>query len=163
MEKIEFIKLTETAKLPTRGSNLSSGMDLYADNFKIHFTNTGEIINTIDLTPDSISLAPLERLLIGTGLAVNLNINTEMQIRPRSGIALKEGLTVLNTPGTIDEDYKDEIGIILVNLSSIDVKIKLGERIAQAVISPVIRQEPILKDVLTGSNRGGGFGHTGKD
>lgn len=160
MNGIEFIKLTETAKLPTRGSELSSGFDFYADNFKsVYQGRTHEMISK-DVT--EISLGALDRVLIGTGLAINLGESEELQIRPRSGLALKEGITVLNTPGTIDEDYKHEIGIIIINTSTDNVTIKLGERIAQGVIMDIKRKEPKWGEKLTGNDREGGFGSTGK-
>lgn len=161
MKQIEFIKLTETAKLPTRASELSSGFDFYADNFKCYYEGSAKF--ELDKNTEEVSLGSFDRVLIGTGLAVNLESSEELQIRPRSGLALKEGITVLNTPGTVDEDYKNEIGIILVNTSPDSVVIKLGERIAQGVIMKVERKEPILGVELTGEDRGGGFGHSGKE
>lgn len=160
MNSIGFVRLTETAKLPTRGSELSSGFDFYADNFKFMYQGS-----TKEIIPDGIdevSLGALDRILIGTGLAINLGESEELQIRPRSGLALKEGITVLNTPGTIDEDYKNEIGVILINTSTDVVNIKLGERIAQGVIIDVKRKEPCWNEVLVGNDREGGFGSTGK-
>ena len=110
-----------------------------------------------------IILKPLERKLIPTGLFIELPVGYEAQIRPRSGLALKYGITVLNTPGTIDSDYRGEIGIILVNLSSTDFVIKDGERICQMIIN---KHETITWDScdsLEDTSRGsGGFGHTGK-
>lgn len=160
MNGIGFVKLTKTAKLPTRGSELSSGFDFYADNFKVVYQGS-----TKEVVPDGISevsLGALDRILVGTGLAINLGESEELQIRPRSGLALKEGITVLNTPGTIDEDYKHEIGIIIINTSTDNVTIKLGERIAQGVIMDVKRKEPKWGEKLTGNDREGGFGSTGK-
>lgn len=160
IENIGFVRLTETAKLPTRGSNLSSGFDFYADNFKVVYQgNTSEHPTPI---VTEISLGTLDRILVGTGLAINLGYNEELQIRPRSGLALKEGITVLNTPGTIDEDYKNEIGVILINTSTDVVTIKLGERIAQGVIMDIKRKEPCWHEILVGNDREGGFGSTGK-
>lgn len=111
---------------------------------------------------EPITLQPLERRLFPTGLYIELPAGYEAQVRPRSGLALKKGLTVLNTPGTIDADYRGEIGIILVNLSSEPVTIEHGERIAQMVIAK--HEQPELKEVevLGETERGaGGFGHTG--
>jgi dUTP pyrophosphatase len=110
-----------------------------------------------------VTLAPLERALIKTGLFIELPVGYEAQIRPRSGLALKKGITVLNTPGTIDADYRGEIGIILINLSSEDFIVNDGERICQMIIArhEVIEWE--LCDELNNSQRGeGGFGHTGR-
>ena len=109
-----------------------------------------------------ITLQPLERALIKTGLFIELPSGFEAQIRPRSGMALKKGLTVLNTPGTIDADYRGEIGVILINLSNEVTEIKNGDRIAQMVIAKV--EQAILREVsvLNESDRGsGGFGSTG--
>ena len=112
---------------------------------------------------EPVTLQPLERKLLPTGLFIELPVGYEAQIRPRSGLALKRGLTVLNTPGTIDADYRGEICVILVNLSSEEFVVEDGERIAQMVIGPYIRPEFVEADDLTDTERGdGGFGHTGK-
>lgn len=109
-----------------------------------------------------ITLEPLERKLFPTGLYVELPVGYEAQIRPRSGLALKRGITVLNTPGTIDADYRGEIGVILINLSNVAQTIEPGERICQMVIAK--HEQPELVEVvsLTQTERGaGGFGHSG--
>tara|TARA_R100001086_G_scaffold151633_1_gene80644 strand:- start:1553 stop:2170 length:618 start_codon:yes stop_codon:yes gene_type:complete len=115
---------------------------------------------------DTITLKPLERKLIPTGLSFEIHPEYELQVRPRSGLALKHGLTVLNTPGTVDSNYRGEVKIILVNLSNENYTIKRGDRIAQGVISYVLKSKwSSLKKVtkLTPTNRGeGGFGSTGK-
>lgn len=131
--------------LPAYATEGSAGMDLCAH---IH---------------ESVVLEPLERRLISTGLFIELPTGYEAQIRPRSGLALKQGITCLNSPGTIDADYRGEIGVILINLSNEMQVIKAGDRIAQMVIAPVtqISWEPAT--ALTPTNRGaGGFGSTGK-
>jgi dUTP pyrophosphatase len=111
---------------------------------------------------ETILLKPLERQLIPTGLYIELPAGFEAQIRPRSGLALKHGISVLNTPGTIDADYRGEIGVIVVNLSSEIFSIEPGERICQMVISRHESISWILVDELSDSERGkGGFGHTG--
>lgn len=129
---------------PDYSTVLSAGMDLRA--------NINEPIN----------LKPLERVLVKTGLFIELPQGTEAQIRPRSGLAFKKGITVLNTPGTIDADYRGEIGVILVNLSNEAFVIEDGERICQMVIAKheTIEWEnvEILEDTVRGA---GGFGHTG--
>ncbi len=111
-----------------------------------------------------ITLRPLERCLVPTGLFIALPQGYEAQVRPRSGLALKKGITVLNTPGTIDADYRGEIGVILVNLSAEDFVINDGERIAQMVVA---RHETVEFEAVTSldeTERGaGGFGHTGKE
>jgi dUTP pyrophosphatase len=107
-------------------------------------------------------LKPLQRKLIPTGLFIELPESYEAQIRPRSGLAFKHGITVLNTPGTIDADYRGEIGVILVNLSDTDFTIEDGERICQMVIAKHEQAEWDQVEVLTETDRGaGGFGHTG--
>jgi dUTP pyrophosphatase len=131
--------------LPEYSTIHSAGMDLRANNS----------------TP--ITLKPLERVLVPTGLFIELPVGFEAQIRPRSGLALKKGITVLNSPGTIDADYRGEIGIILVNLSNENFVIEQGERICQMVIARhehiKWEQVEILEDTVRGA---GGFGHTGK-
>lgn len=130
--------------LPAYTTPLSAGMDLFAD------------LN------EPVILRPLERHLIGTGIFIELPEGFEAQVRPRSGLAVKRGLSVLNAPGTIDADYRGEIKVIMVNLSNEPCEIKDGERIAQLVISRHERVEWIESIQLTDSERGtGGFGHTG--
>ncbi|MBE6334116.1 MAG: dUTP diphosphatase [Bacteroidales bacterium] len=111
---------------------------------------------------ESIVLKPLERKLIPTGLFIALPDGYEAQIRPRSGLALKNGVTVLNTPGTIDADYRGEIGVILINLSDTDFTINHGDRICQMVIQKIEQPVMVEVSVLDETERGaGGFGHTG--
>jgi dUTP pyrophosphatase len=130
--------------LPAYTTPLSAGMDLYAS------------LN------EAVILQPLERQLIGTGIFIELPEGYEAQVRPRSGLAVKRGLSVLNTPGTIDADYRGEIKVIMVNLSNEPCEILDGERIAQLVVSRHEKVEWIETVQLTGSDRGtGGFGHTG--
>ena len=130
--------------LPQYATAQSAGMDLRAN---------------ID---ESIVLRPLERRLIPTGLFIALPEGYEAQVRPRSGLALKHGLTVLNAPGTIDADYRGEIGVVLVNLSDKDFVVNDGERIAQLVIARYEQAELQPVDVLDETERGaGGYGHTG--
>mgnify|MGYP003896388089 FL=1 len=131
--------------LPAYATEGSAGMDLCAH---IH---------------ESVVLEPLERKLIPTGLFIELPTGYEAQIRPRSGLALKQGITCLNSPGTIDADYRGEIGVILINLSNQLQVIKTGDRIAQMVVAPVIQISWEPATALTSTNRGaGGFGSTGK-
>lgn len=111
---------------------------------------------------ESITLKPLERAIIKTGLFIELPIGFEAQVRPRSGLAAKKGITVLNAPGTIDADYRGEIGVILVNLSNEEVTIENGDRVAQLVIAKHERTEWIEVEELSQTSRGeGGFGSTG--
>ncbi|MDE6353307.1 MAG: dUTP diphosphatase [Muribaculaceae bacterium] len=110
----------------------------------------------------AVTLKPLERKLIPTGLKVELPSGYEMQIRPRSGLALKHGITLVNTPGTIDADYRGEIGVILINLSDKEFVINDGERIAQMVVAPYTRVVWESTESISETERGeGGFGHTG--
>ena len=131
--------------LPSYETIASAGMDLRAH------------------IEEDIILKPFERCIIPTGLFIALPTGYEAQVRPRSGLAAKYGLTVLNTPGTIDADYRGEIGVILVNLSNVDFTIKNGERIAQIVIAKHERAEWNPVQSLSETSRGaGGFGSTGK-
>jgi dUTP pyrophosphatase len=110
----------------------------------------------------SVTLRPLQRHLFSTGLFIELPMGFEAQVRPRSGLAFKRGITVLNSPGTIDADYRGEVGVILVNLSEVDVTIEPGERIAQLVIAKHERAIFTEVKVLNETSRGaGGFGSTG--
>ena len=131
-------------QLPAYATSQSAGMDLRAN------------IET------SVELQPLERRLIPTGLFMALPEGFEAQVRPRSGLALKHGITVLNTPGTIDADYRGEVGVVLVNLSNTPFTIEPGERIAQMVIAHHEQAEWEQVDVLDETERGaGGYGHSG--
>ncbi len=110
-----------------------------------------------------VTLKPLERKLVPTGLFIELPAGFEAQIRPRSGLALKHGISLLNTPGTIDADYRGEIGVIMVNLSDKEFVVNDGDRIAQMVVSKFEQVEWEPAETLADSERGaGGFGHTGK-
>ena len=140
------IKIINRSKnpLPEYSTPSSAGMDLRAD------------------LENAVPLKPLERRLIPTGLFMELPEGYEAQIRPRSGLALYKGISVFNTPGTIDADYRGEIGIILVNLSNEEFVVEPGERICQMVINKVEMVEWSQVDSLEESERGaGGFGHTG--
>lgn len=142
--KINVVNRSKHA-LPKFETEASAGMDVRAN------------------IAESIVLKPLDRKLIPTGLFVELPIGYELQVRPRSGLAYKFGVTVLNSPGTIDADYRGEIGVLLVNLSNQDFVVEDGERIAQLVIAK--HESPIFIEVneLSGTARGaGGFGSTGK-
>ncbi len=130
--------------LPAYATSQSAGMDLRAN---------------ID---EPITLRPMERRLIPTGLHIALPAGYEAQVRPRSGLALKHGLTVLNAPGTVDADYRGEVGVLLINLGDKDFVINDGERIAQMVIARHENADFIAVEVLDETERGeGGYGHTG--
>ena len=110
-----------------------------------------------------VTLAPMQRMIVPTGLSIELPIGYEAQVRPRSGLAAKHGITVLNAPGTVDADYRGDIGVILINLSDQPFEIVPGERIAQMVIARHEQAEWQEVEVLDDTERGaGGFGHTGK-
>jgi len=131
--------------VPHYASEAAAGMDLCA------------------YVPTSLTLFPGERMLIPTGIHIEIPTGYEAQIRPRSGLALKHGITVLNSPGTIDADYRGEIKVILINLGQSPFEICSGDRIAQMIIAAHARVEWSIQDHLSDTERGsGGFGHTGK-
>ena len=130
--------------LPVYQSPLAAGLDLHAD------------------IAEPVSLRTGERRLIPTGLAFEIPPGFEAQVRPRSGLALRDGVTLLNSPGTIDADYRGEVSVLLVNLGASEVTIRRGDRIAQLVVAPVSRVTLKEVDTLSETTRGtGGFGHTG--
>ena len=136
---------TSSNPLPKYATPASAGVDLYANN------------------DEPITLDSLERTLIPTGLFMELPIGYEAQVRPRSGLAIKHGISLVNTPGTIDADYRGEIKVILVNLSKDPFTIEKGERIAQMVIAKHEQVDWVEVQELSETERGaGGFGHTGK-
>ena len=142
--KVKIVNKSQNS-LPLYSTTQSAGMDLRAD------------------LAEPLVLRPLERMLIPTGLFIQLPDGYEAQIRPRSGLAINKGVSVLNSPGTIDADYRGEIKIILINLSQEDFIINNGERIAQMVISSYNQVQWDKVEILDESERGkGGFGHTGK-
>ena len=142
--KIKIVNKSNNA-LPNYGTANSAGMDLRA------------------FLPDgALALKPLERALVPTGLFMEIPEGFEGQVRPRSGLAIKNGVTVLNSPGTIDADYRGEIKVILINLSDKEFVINSGDRIAQIVFAKCEQFEPVQVEVLGETERGnGGFGHTG--
>ena len=142
------IKIVNTSNnpLPQYDTSVSSGMDVRA---------------SLDMP---MTLQPFERALVPTGLFVEIPVGYEIQVRPRSGLAIKQGITCLNTPGTIDSDYRGEIKIILINLSPEKQVINPGDRIAQMIVQKVEKAELQHVDILNESERAaGGFGHTGKN
>lgn len=143
MTKIRIIN-RGSQQLPAYATPQSAGMDLRAN------------------IEDPITLRPLERRIVPTGLYIALPEGYEAQVRPRSGLALKHGITVLNSPGTIDSDYRGEIGVLLINLSDTPFVINAGERIAQMVVARHEQAELIEVEQLDDTERGaGGYGHTG--
>lgn len=121
----------------------AAGMDIHAD------------------LDEDLTISPLGRALIPTGFAIALPQGYEAQVRPRSGLALRSGLTILNAPGTIDADYRDEVKILLINLGDQPVRLQRGDRIAQLIVAPVTRVRWEEVEQLKTTDRGGGFGHTG--
>ena len=141
--KVEIINKSKH-QLPVYATSLSAGMDLRAN------------------LENPIVIKPFQRILIPTGLFMALPEGYEAQVRPRSGLALKHGITVLNTPGTIDADYRGEVGVILINLGQEDFVVNDGERVAQLVVAKYEQAELVPVDVLNETERGeGGFGHSG--
>jgi len=144
MEQIDIICKVEDDMLPVYQTNGSSGADLKAD------------VN------ETLTIPPGERVLIPTGLFLQIPEGYEAQVRPRSGLAAKKGVTVLNTPGTIDSDYRGEVKVILINLGQDAFTITRGQRIAQIIVTPVVRARFITKEKVSETVRGkGGFGSTG--
>ena len=130
--------------LPKYETTASAGMDLRAN------------------LDSPVTLKPLQRYLVPTGIFIEIPVGYEAQVRPRSGLAIKKGVTVLNTPGTIDADYRGEVMVVLINLSSDDFIVNDGERIAQMIIARHEKAEWVEVNILEDSGRGaGGFGHTG--
>ena len=143
---VRILRTSENPDLPLPGPATpgSAGLDLRA------------------CVPQPVVVEPGRRLLVPTGFRIALPAGYEGQVRPRSGLALRQGLTMLNTPGTIDADYRGEIAVIVINLGQEPVTISRGDRIAQLVIAPVTRPRLVQVDELPPSGRaGGGFGHTG--
>jgi len=139
-----FSVLKEGALLPEYQTPGSAGADLYA------------------YLAEPITLNPMERKLIPTGLFVELPVGYELQVRPRSGLALKYGITVLNTPGTVDSDYRGELCVLLVNFGSEPFTVQNGDRIAQAVVAQAVQVSFVQTDALSKTGRGaGGYGSTG--
>ncbi|MCK0126384.1 dUTP diphosphatase [Gelidibacter sp. F2691] len=139
-----------TVALPSYETSGAAGADLRAN-------------LPADDRANGLVLAPMERRIVPTGLRVEIPAGYEMQIRPRSGLAAKHGVTLANAPGTIDSDYRGPLGVILINLSAEPFTVGHGDRIAQAVIAPVVQAEYALVDALGDTTRGaGGFGSTGR-
>ena len=150
-------------KMPIRKiyiKNISSKLDFKLPNYESEGAAGMDLSANID---SDIIIKPLERSLIPTGIAISLPEDLEAQIRPRSGLAIKHGITLLNSPGTIDSDYRGEIKVILVNLSNDNYTIKPYDRIAQIIISQFVKAEFEIAENLDETNRGNsGFGSTGK-
>lgn len=142
--KVKIIRCRPLARLPRYMTEQAAGMDLYA------------------VLDDDLVLSPGQRVMVPTGIAIALPPGYEAQVRPRSGLAVKHGITLVNSPGTIDADYRGEISVIIINHGENDFIINDGERIAQMIVAPVSRCNWNLVESLEESERGsGGFGHTG--
>ena len=143
--KLNIVNKSNNA-MPAYETINSAGMDLRA------YLPDGQMV-----------IKPMQRALVPTGLFMEIHVGYEGQVRPRSGLAIKSGITVLNSPGTIDADYRGEVKVILINLSENDFVIKSGDRIAQLVIAKCEQMEVVEVETLSETERGaGGFGHTGK-
>ena len=161
--KVQVIKLTSN-ELPKYETPASAGMDLRAELvlFNPRLSYNTDCVWTLDGKCDHICINPGGRALIPTGLQMALPVGYEAQVRPRSGLALKCGITVLNSPGTIDADYRGDVGVVLINHGKEPFKVCTGDRIAQLVIAKHERVDFVEVNVLTETDRGaGGFGHTG--
>lgn len=142
--KLNIVNKSNNA-MPAYETVNSAGMDLRA------YLPDGELV-----------IKPMQRALVPTGLFMEIPVGYEGQVRPRSGLAIKSGITVLNSPGTIDADYRGEVKVILINLSDVDFVIKSGDRIAQLVVAKCEQMEVVEIETLSETERGaGGFGHTG--
>jgi dUTP pyrophosphatase len=177
-------KIHEDSKIPVRANPTDSGADVFIYDFKKKYElkdddseveNTEHMFNqeakTVEVCAtdineeDDLVLYPFERVMVGTGIKVTTSLGKgyEIQVRPRSGLCLKEALTVLNTPGTVDESYRGEMCVILINLSGVSRIIKKGERVAQIIEAPVMLGEIQVVESLDNTTRGAdGFGSTGK-
>lgn len=141
-ETLKVKRLSDRAILPSYAHPGDAGLDLYA---------------SVDLVVE-----PGQSALVGTGIAIELPLFTEAQIRPRSGLALKHGITVLNSPGTVDQGYRAEVGVILINHGKFPFVVSVGDRIAQMVVKPVLQVRVVEVTELDSTERGeGGFGSTG--
>jgi len=174
--KLLIIENKSSNPLPTYASIGASGMDirtnigdLSVEELENRLGSGFEVDTNVETDKPFILLEPFGRYLFPTGLYMQLPVGYEAQLRPRSGLAIKQGLTVLNTPGTVDADYRGEIGIILINLSNKQVVIEHGERICQLVVAATTPNGtnpsefyPIFSGIIDDTERGaGGFGHTG--
>jgi len=163
--KLSVVKALPDAEIPKRSHPTDSGLDLHACQFERVYYIADEGLEAYhELRPDQteLHLQPGCRALVSTGICATVGPGYEIQIRPRSGLALKQGLTVLNTPGTVDSSFRAPLGVILINHSSVPQTIKKGDRIAQAVVCPVILCDVVEVESLDETARNtGGFGSTG--
>ena len=158
-QQVMVKKLHSMATIPERQTELASGFDLVA--LDCLYPNEKKI--NYEDKPKTWVIYPNERILVRTGIATELTEGLEVQVRPRSGLALKHGITVLNSPGTVDADYRGDVGVILANQGNGPFTIKQGDRIAQLVITPVLHDVEFQEDELSITGRGEqGYGHTDK-
>jgi dUTP pyrophosphatase len=167
---MKVVRLAKDAVLPRRSNPTDSGLDVCFHSLKRVYKHIGSNSESMyekdeDLKQfmdgSTLTIPFGFRVLLGTGLKATVGPGFEIQIRPRSGLALKQGLTILNSPATIDEMYRDEISVIVINLSRKDQTIKFGDRIAQLVVAPLSLCDVEEVTELDSNNRGGGFGHSG--
>lgn len=150
---VPITRIRNRTPLPRYMTTGAAGMDVHADVQDLTHLTDGK---------DTVTIPPLGRVLIPTGFSLALPDGYEAQIRPRSGLALRAGLTILNSPGTIDADFRDEVKILVINLGELPIHITHGDRIAQLVVAPVTRVDWLEVEQLPPTSRTGGFGHTGK-
>lgn len=165
--EINVVRKHENVKLPEFATEGAAGFDLVADSFLQLYSKQTPISFDeklkYSIQKGYLVLRPFERVLVGTGLFMEIPKGYELQVRDRSGLSLKKGLKVFNSPGTIDSDYRGEIGVILANLSNGLIKVELGDRIAQGLIKKIEQPVFVFKSALSVTDRGaGGFGSTGK-
>jgi dUTP pyrophosphatase len=171
MVKIQALKMFDDVRSLEKATDVASGWDCFAYSYKMLYKHGGgngetavpeEIITSRFIEDDQLRLQHLERVMIGTGLKLAIEPGYEFQVRPRSGLALKKGLTVVNTPGTIDSDYRGELCVVIINLSRADQFIKLGDKIAQIVPAPILLDIIEYVDNLPETLRSDkGFGSSG--
>lgn len=170
MENLKFVKIFPDSRAPMKAHPTDVGFDVCMHNIKGIWRNSGGNGEVLVEKDEALKKLLLEkalvlpfgwRALVGTGIKATVGPGYEIQIRPRSGLAWKNGLTVLNTPGTIDEAYRDEVSVILINLSRADQVVNFGDRIAQLVVAPVVPCTPLEVKTLGGNARRGGFGSKG--
>ena len=174
---LQIEKMYPNSKLPDKAHKTDSGFDLYAYDIKKVYAHNGSNAEDNYETEDKLSrrliddeftvsgveLQYLERVLIGTGLKIAVPEGFEAQIRPRSGLALDDGITVLNSPGTVDSGYRGELSVILINLSRANKRVRVGERVAQLVIVPVQQVSlEVVKSLSESDRNDNGFGSTGR-
>lgn len=163
MTDLKIKKLYKDSLIPIKANPTDSGFDVFIHHFEKTFTKDGVYYPTPNTDITGVRLKPGDRALAMTGIAVSINPGFEIQIRPRSGKALEFGLSIVNTPGTIDAGFRNEIGVILINLGHDDYTLKIGDKVAQIVVCPIELPEIIeVEDLETTDRWMSGFGSTDK-